>query len=156
MAAEMKYTEQWMRTERWFERFKDIDHGKHQNLPSECFQDDAYAFFINCHQLKDWIKNDPLLAHVKPKVEAFINANECLQLCADICNGNKHLLLTSCRSQENPQFGARHYNVQIGPQEQTIHVKYEINTSSGTMDAFEIASQCMIAWHNFIQSEIVL
>lgn len=113
-------------------------------------------FLLTATNLRIGSKTIHYLAHVKPKVEAFINANECLQLCADICNGNKHLLLTSCRSQENPQFGARHYNVQIGPQEQTIHVKYEINTSSGTMDAFEIASQCMIAWHNFIQSEIVL
>ncbi len=150
-----KYTEQLLRTERWFKRFEDIHNGSQQKLDTECYQDDVYAFFMNCYHLKDWIKNDPSLNQIECKVEPYINDNECLQLCADICNGHKHLRLDKNRSRQNPQFTVRHYHAQIGsPEGQTMQIAFEVNTSSGVRDAFEIASQCMVAWRDFVNNEI--
>lgn len=157
MAAEMKYIEQLERTERWFKRFEDLQQGTQCNQPSECLQDDVYAFFMNCYHLKDWIINDPALDHMRPKVEAFINDNECLKLCADLCNGCKHLRLTSSRSKQDPLFSGRHYRIEIGSKHgQTIQITYDVNTLSGTQDAYDVASQCMTAWRDFVKTEIAV
>ena len=62
--------------------------------------DDVMTFFIFCYHIKDYILNDCSL-HIKRKtIEAFINSNEYLRICADICNGTKHLKLTHKRTDD--------------------------------------------------------
>lgn len=148
-----KYQEQFKRLHRWYEIFKKINDGKIHDKPSDFYQDEVYAFFMNCHHLEDWIINDPAAASVANKVEKFINNNRELSLCADICNGLKHLRLNKKeRSGENPKFGPRIYRVHLGTEPTTIAAKYTINTLSGPIDAFEIATKCMEAWESFIMS----
>jgi len=152
MSMLLKYQEQFTRLNRWYERFKVINDGKIHDEPSDFYQDNVYAFFMNCYHLKDWIKNDPSVASVVDNIEAYINNNPALSLCADICNGLKHLRLDSARSGESPKFGPRLYKVELGTKPTTITIKYTINTSSGPIDAFELATKCMKAWKNFIVS----
>ena len=63
------------------------------------------AFFMNCYHLKDWIKNDISDTSLNAAVEDYINQNACLKLCADICNGAKHLDLTHSRFGEGTSIG---------------------------------------------------
>ena len=149
------YREQYDRMRRWFRRFSDIEHGKQHDRPSDDYQDDVYAFFMSCYHLKDWIKNDSAVAAAGLKVEAMINDNYDLKLCADICNAHKHLKLTSSRSKQNPTFGPRHFKVHVGPTVgPRIQVSYVVDTSAGPRDAFAIAESCVRAWDNFIAAEI--
>jgi len=154
MVNSSKYREQFDRVKRWYERFREIDQGRLHNRPSDYYQDDVYAFFLNCYHLKDWIKNDP---NVRPRenVEEFINTNEALKLCADICNGLKHLKRDprKSRSGKDPQFGKRDFRLSLP--ESTISVKYTIDTADGSVDAFELATKCLRAWEDFIASKIV-
>lgn len=145
------YQEQFKRLGRWYERFKNINDGQIHDKNSDFYLDDVYAFFINCYQLKDWIKNDPSAASVVDRVEAYINNNPALSLCADICNGLKHLHLDSARSGERPKFGKKVAKLRIGSGPITIALKYEIKTNSGTTDAFDLATKCMKAWEIFTQ-----
>ena len=154
MDSSSKYLEQFDRVKRWYQCLVLIDQGRRHNLPSNYYQDEVYAFFLNCYHLKDWIKNDESIGVTTEKVEEFINNNKELRLCADICNGIKHLRLTSTRSGQAPRFGARKFNLQLGGPETTISVKYSIDTSGGPVDAFELATKCLQAWENFIQSNI--
>ncbi len=147
-----KHQEQYNRVNRWYERFKEINDGKIHDKSSEFYQDVVYAFFMNCHHLKDWIKNDPAAASVANNGENYINNNPDLRLCADICNGVKHLRRTSNRSRENPEFGKKEAKLYIGSGPITISVKYEINTKSRTIDAFDLATRCMKTWKIFIRS----
>jgi len=147
-----KYQEQYNRLNRLYESFKEINDGKIHDKSSEFYQDVVYAFFMNCHHLKDWIKNDPAAASVTNNVENYINNNPDLRLCADICNGVKHLRRVSNRSGERPEFGKKKAKLYIGSGPTTISVKYEINTDSGTIDAFELSTKCMKAWKIFIRS----
>ena len=149
-----KYQEQYNRLNRWYIRFKEINDGKIHNTPSEYYQDDVYAFFMNCYHLKDWIINDTAAASVANNVENYINNNPELSLCADICNGLKHLRLISDRSGERPKFGKKRGNLVIGSGPITIALKYEIKTNSGTIDAFDLATKCIKAWEIFINSII--
>lgn len=157
MTNSSKYLEQFERVKRWYKRFKMIDNGRPHNLPSEYYQDEVYAFFQNCHHLKDWIKNDNSVGAAATMVEGFINGNKELSLCADICNRKKHLMLTRPRSGKDPRFGKRDFKLtlEVPEEEKTIRVKYSINTSSGKrIDAFELATRCLQAWEDFIKSEI--
>ena len=154
MGSSSKYLEQFDRVKRWYQRFVTIDEGKQHNLPSDNYQDEVYAFFVNCFHLKDWIKNDESVGAAAAKVEDFIKNNKELNLCRDICHGIKHLKLDKPRSDQDPRFGQRKFYLQVGGPETTISIRYTIDTSSGPVDAFELATKCLKAWENFILSNI--
>lgn len=149
-----RYLEQFLRTKRYFERFARLNAGVEHTQASPYYDDDVYSFFQNCYHLKDWIKNDPYCARWE-NVESFINSNKDLQVCADLCNGLKHLSLTRPRSAENPQFAGRRMALNIkdgsvAKVEATISISYEVSTTSGNADAFDLASRCVTAWDQFI------
>ena len=147
------YREQYERMIRWYERFKDINHGRQHTVASENYVDEIYAFFLNCYHLKDWIRNDPNVPQaVQQIVEKHINANRPLRLCADICNSLKHLRLDRHpRSGENPVFGSKSIKVGLGPGIPTsIALEYDVDTDSGRVDAFSLATECVAAWDAFL------
>lgn len=150
MRKPTKYNEQLDRVKRWFERFKEIEEGRSHDRQSDNYQDDVYAFFMNCYHLKDWIKNDTAASSVAGKVEDYVSNSRDLSLCADICNGLKHLVLNSERSGEDPEFDSRKFEVGVGTHPPTIAVHYTINTKSGPIDAFSLATKCLDDWENFI------
>jgi hypothetical protein len=151
MDSSSKYLEQYDRVKRWYQRFVAINEGRQHDLPSDNYQDEVYAFFLNCYHLKDWIKNDKSLMVDKNKVEEFINTSQELRLCADICNSIKHLEIIKPRSDKDPQFGKRKFSVTVGGPPTTISVRYTIDTSSGPIDAFELATRCLKAWEDFFK-----
>ena len=139
------YQEQFERVKRWYKRFKEINNGQIHDKPSEFYEDDVYAFFMNCYHLKDWIKKDPAAASVENIVENYITNNPELSLCADICNGLKHFHFNGDRSGKSPEFGKKAAKLCIGSGLTTIALKYEIKTISGTIDAFDLATKCIKA-----------
>jgi len=151
MTFQLKYPEQLERVRRWYRRFSEISEGRLHDRPSDFYQDEVYAFFMNCYHLKDWIKNDPTRPSLAAKVESFITASRDMSMCADICNGNKHLVLSRPRYHESLQFGKRHFEVGVGTQPTTIAVKYTIETASGALDAYELATRCLSAWEDFLK-----
>lgn len=149
-----KYVEQLERVKRLLHRFErlgaGIDHAQH----SANYDDDVYSFFQNCYHLKDWIKNDPYCTGW-PSVETLINTNQDLQLCADLCNGQKHLALTSSRSGQNPQFDSVAIKLNIteggGPATVQIAISYTVTTENlGAVDALDLARRCVQTWESFI------
>jgi hypothetical protein len=151
MTAQSKYPEQWDRVRRWYLRFREISEGKLHDRSSDFYQDDIYAFFMNCYHLKDWIKKDPTASSLSAEVEDFITNVPEMALCADICNGIKHLVLLKPRSSENPQFEKRLFRVGVGTQPTAIAVEYTIEMESGAIDAFELATRCLKAWEGFLK-----
>ena len=145
------YREQYDRMKRLYNRWVALDEGKVHEIPSDNYVDDIYAFFLNCYHLKDWIKNDGTVATtIQEAVETHINSNRALKLCADICNSLKHLHLKSSRSGESPAFGRRQFGLDVGAAPTTIKLKYEVNTSTGPIDAFQLATDCIGAWDAFL------
>lgn len=152
-----KYEEQFERMKRWYKRVFAITFGMTHNKNTNNYQDEVYAFFINCYHLKDWIINDKTvkIENKKQKIENFINANECMRLCADICNGLKHLKLDkNIRTGIQPEFKERKFELELGGKEAKIIVKYNIATSKGNKDAFLLATDCKEKWEEFIETEI--
>ncbi len=147
------YREQYDRMRRWYDRFVALDQGRPHEVPSDNYLDEIYAFFMNCYYLKDWIRNDnTVAAPVQQSIEAHINSNRALRLCADICNSLKHLRLTSSRSGENPVFGRKQFGLALGQGPPTISLKYEVDTTTGPIDAFSLATECVDAWDSFLMA----
>jgi hypothetical protein len=151
------WREQFDRMRRWYDRFEAIARGHIHDAPSDNYVDDIYAFFMNCYHFKDWLKSDASLSspHFRNAVEAHVNAERSLRLCADICNALKHVTLTKhIRSGENPRFGKKQFAINLGPGVQTsIALKYEIATDTGSEDAFELARESIDAWDRFLSAQ---
>ena len=157
MATNKKYMEQFDRMQRWYEHFKKINQGISHERSSEEYTDVVYAFFQNCYHLKDWIENDDNAKMPKgfDIDRDFINKNPSMLLLADICNGTKHLKLDNERSKESPEFGSKTYSLQIGGQKPVLTIKWNIKTKSGNVDAFQLATECVQKWDEFIKKNIV-
>ncbi len=157
-----KHQEQFERMKRWYERIKKINQGELHNLSfinlsPGYFYDEFYAFFVNCYHLKDWIQNDDTVKPLeKEKVEPFIKQDKCMSACRDICIGIKHLKQQSTPwSGQVPKFGDRELSLSLGGgSEPIIQVKHSIKTKDGTIDAFELASECVRKWGEFIKDSI--
>lgn len=140
---------------RWYERIKRIG----ERIPNEPrlpnYLDEVYAFFQNCHHLKDWIMNDDAIIPLpRDRIEEFINKNECMCLCADLCNGSKHLKLTKRpRSNKSPVLQGMKVSMKRGQPKPIVEVT--IRTETGTIDAFELASHCIQKWERFIKKNVV-
>lgn len=145
-----KYQEQYNRMKRWYDRLLLLQNGRSHDMSTDNYLDEIYAFFMNCYHLKDWIKHDASVPPpVQQAVELHINSSVPLMLCADICNSLKHLALSKPRSSENPVFGKQKIALTVGSAPTTISLKCEIDTTSGTIDAFGLATQSVNSWDAF-------
>ena len=144
-----KYKEQYERVLRWYQRFKNYNKGILHDKDSNYYLDEIYAFFINCYHLKDWVKNDNTNTIDVGDIESFINNSR--NICADLCNGLKHLELTRFRVDRDTKFGKKNYQVGLGTQPTTIAVKIEIIADNNNYDAFDLASDCIKDWEKYLK-----
>ena len=133
---------QFLRMQRWYDR---LDQAEDESD----IEDFLYAFFQNCYHLRDWLENTGVLP--EQVLGDFINANEEMQICRDICNATKHFSLN--RSAFDREFAlAREY---VGPargrfgQDATLVVHIE----EKKYDAFDLAAACMRLWRDFLISQ---
>lgn len=141
---------------------------EHMTFDAGEAQDNILVFFIFCHHIKDWIKNDPLVdPNAKDKVEGFIENNPCLGFCADIANGTKHFKLDRpTKSKLRPRFTRAQrsiiYNKVLtteilnSPESSNVVVKEfsYLSTDNGEIEVFELASECINKWKEFIKESI--
>lgn len=146
----MKYLEQYERVKRWYERLRLVNEGKEFKLPSDYYQDEVLAFFINCYHLKDWIKNDPASKGLRRGVEEFVSKSEALGVCGDVCNGSKHLVITKGRISSNTKIGGRNFFLALGESLPIFRARYKIISGDKEYDAFDLATRCMEEWRMFL------
>jgi hypothetical protein len=138
------------RVQRYLERFARLNTGVTHDRNSDYYEDDVYAFFQNCYHLKDWIRHDPDCKGWS-SAEDFINQNVDLQICGDLCNSTKHLHLDRRpRSNVEPKFAGKHFDMKFGEGDPRLSVRYSISTQTGSIDAYELASRCVSLWVEFI------
>ncbi len=141
--------DQLYRVFRWYDRFKEINGGTQKDASFEGQFDDVLAFFMSCYHLKDWIKNDISNTHLNRVVEDYIDQNDCLKLCADICNGAKHLDLTHSRFGEETSMRTEVHLDLFQPNPPVIRKWYIKSDSGQEFDAFDVATQCVKRWVDF-------
>lgn len=123
-------------------------------------QDYVLTFFIFCHSLKDWIRNDKEInKEIRDKVESFISSNPCLKITADIANGAKHLeRKKGPRSKVQPEWLRTQTKVSDaiidGYKRQIVRSSGYFLTERGETDARALASECLSKWEEFIGKNI--
>lgn len=150
-----EWADQWARVERWFGRFGETNAGRVHDRSSDHYQDEAYAFFQNAHHLKDWLKNDRAVSGQVRDVEAIVAGSQNLRLCADLCNGSKHLKLTSHKESPDTKMGNREFRLGLS-EPPTISAKYEVESGGNTYDAFTLAEACMSEWRAYLKQKGLL
>lgn len=108
---------------------------------------------MHCYHVKDWLKNDPeYTSHSNSEIEKFVNDTKPLAIAADLCNSSKHLILdTRPRSGETPTLAGRVFNLHVGsgtPDSMNVRIAH----GQDVFDAFNIATQAMESWDNFVSN----
>lgn len=145
-----KTNEQFFRVKRWHRRLEEINNGKIHDRESDYYEDILYAFFQNCYHLKDWIINSGALA--KDVIDNFINSNTDLMICRDLCNGSKHLKINNPSIDKNIIVNRREYSMSIGGGPTKIEVCYWIHAGKYLVNAFDLATNCVVQWEAFLKS----
>jgi hypothetical protein len=137
------------------------------NYDANTVTDRVCSFFIYCHHVKDWIENDDLVdPQVKKKIKRFIRKNRCLKYCADIATGIKHLKVKNKRSRTLPRIIKSQRSLvpltmseikRINPLEDPpVLIKdfVYLDTDQGTIEVFDLATECVGKWRKFIEDNI--
>lgn len=153
------YLEQFERVKRYYTRFQKLNDGRPHDVPSEEYIDDVYAFFQNCYHFKEYLKNDSAFTkHSNQDIENFVTNTPALAICADICNGLKHLTLSKPpRSGDTPTIVGKNIALSINetigsnkPAEVKIKATIGIEHKGTKLDAFQVATDALRAWSSFI------
>ncbi len=147
----MKYLEQYERIKRSYNRFEKINKGMLHDKNSDYYQDEVYAFFINCYHLKDWLIKDLPTGIKKRDIESFVGKSKNLMISGALCTGSKHLIISDPRFDPSTKIGKRSVKVGLGTGPTTISVKYQINIDNKIHDAFTIATKCLKEWERFLK-----
>lgn len=148
--------EQLKRAERYLTKLREIYEGKFaQTHDRRSYEDDLLSFFMHCYHIRDWIIRLNRIGVASREVDTFINANPCLQICADLCNGAKHCKLDRPpRSGNQPHFAGRSYVASAwltgSGGGEVLEAKYTIMVSGGFVDALQLAEECMECWRRFM------
>jgi hypothetical protein len=131
---------------RWHKRVMATAQGG--AAPDEEHLDDLYAFFVTCHHLRDWLENDKsVAAAARGDLKALIHRERCLQVCADIANGWKHLR----RHEGRAYVDARAHVTLAGS---VVNEAFVADSAAifadGVMEALPIVSECINAWEGFL------
>jgi len=132
-------------------RFLARVQGKHASYRD--FEDMATAFFQNCYHLYDWIEKDTTLKGRRGKVLKEARESELLNIAHDICNGAKHLRLTSPRSGKGAS--VHHVGLTIFPG-QNREGEWECYIAGGKggrrRSGQKLARDCVAKWESILKA----
>lgn len=138
------WREMWDRVRRWYGEVITTS----EVLPNHDV-DSAYAFFVFCYHLKDWIKNDPSVdAAARQDVEPYVESEPALSLAGDIANGAKHLLRNRPARIDD--------SVRITTGESSGGYEIVIVGDHGTRTVAAVADHCLEAWGRFLMKHGLL
>ncbi|MDY8137574.1 hypothetical protein [Aquimarina sp. 2201CG5-10] len=120
-------------------------------------KDSVMNFVLNSYSIKDWLKREGY-----SEVENYINDNIELRICADLCNGAKHKVLTSRRQDDDhiktvEPSGIRASSMAYtaGSPVRVNSLTYEIQLESGrTFEILHFANRVIELWEILLTESI--
>lgn len=152
--SKYKFYEQYLRMIRYYEKLLKITKKRVYSPFTNNETDILYSFFINCYHLKDWIINDPFLGINSQIVEDYVNENDNLCICADICNGLKHLKLKRPRYQRDARLGKQVHTTIHRGDETLEERRFIVETGGKPSDGTYFAMNCIALWEQFVEQDI--
>ena len=117
-------------------------------------RDALFHFFVDAYHLKDWIKNDPATNRFGTDVETETGKHP-LNLCADICNGVKHLELTKARTGDlTTAVKTQSVTVHVGSHSEHSWTVESAGRTSGRV--LDLAVEIVTAWDTWLKSKSLL
>jgi hypothetical protein len=112
------------------------------------FQDEVWGLFQACWHVKDWVKHDPLVPQpVKDAIKRQAEASPVLLMCHDICNGTKHLELTT------PRGGGARYDSTESIHESGFVMSVDCWIEDGAgkrISGKDLARKCIAEWEQIL------
>lgn len=147
------WEDQWKRVQRRLDSVRAIYSGRAAGTESAI--DDVQSFFECIHHLKDWLGNDSASGVTKADGDALINSSATLEVCADLANGAKHLMLTSSRTGDPGTSIARN-DVTVFAGTGTAAHKFYVASGSQELDVLDLAGQAVSEWETFLRARGLL
>jgi hypothetical protein len=144
---------QWMRVQDRLKQVRAVYDGSGGSTDDAL--DATLSFFEAVHHLKDWLGNDPASGLSKHDGDALIDKSPTLQLCADLANGSKHLLLTKTRTGDLSTTITRNdVNIFVGTG--TVAHRFYVQSAGLEHDVLQIAETAVGEWARFLTSRGLL
>jgi hypothetical protein len=141
-AGHVGYRNQFDRARRFLDRIESTQSNDVE------FQDMVWAFFQNCHHMRDWVNNDPLISREKKSAVLKKAGNSlALRRSADLCNGTKHLAPKPTRHS--------HVDMCIQPgsgRPSEMDCMIDVGASE-LISAKQLARDCIAEWEQILKSE---
>jgi len=139
--------EQWKRVEIGLGRVEQVYAGRSGGSDEALY--DLYSFFLNCYQLRDWLRADPKSGMSDDEVDAVIRNCVPLRVCADLANRTKHVEpLRSPWIDRNAAFLSQNVTVYVGTGTSAHY--WEISAGGATYDAQDVARDCVSEWRRVL------
>lgn len=139
------HREQWSRVLRWQQRVR-VALTPPCAAPNDAM-DLCLALFMNIYHLRDWlVATDPTL---QAKVASRVHGSRALSLARDLCNGSKHMTLTSAsvdaRFLTAMEYVPQPVSGQPGPTYRLVML-----TDGEKVEMATLAEQCIESWRSFM------
>lgn len=144
-----QYIDQYKRLERWYRRLEEIYLGREHNKNPDYYQDILYAFFQNCFHFKDWLIESGVISNLT--VNTFINSEDEMKICRDLCNGSKHLVINNPSIDPNIKVNNKDISLLLSNEPPQIKIIYWIDVNGSNYLAFDVATRCLVLWKNFLK-----
>lgn len=145
VSEEMKWLIAWKTLKRWQRRIGKIAAAQTDPDGSWDMVDFVHVFILLSFQLRDWLVESRRCT--KKEVLAFFDKTIELQVCRDIANGLKHLVL------RNPSISSelglhREYDYDTGGD--VYKITFFIGQQKHDWEVLEFAAECMGKWEQFL------
>ncbi|NQU83241.1 MAG: hypothetical protein HQ536_00870 [Parcubacteria group bacterium] len=168
---------QYRHMERAHDKIINDFEGKSFSKNSKERLDIVYDFFLVCYHLREWIKKDSKVDQaVKDNLPTFTGNNSSVQfqMCRDLCNKFKHVVLERAPNDENTEiitYGGSLVSVsgkeleEASKKKETIHLKeedeiflgnYLVSFRGKSYDLKGVVQSCMHVWKEFFKKNDLL
>lgn len=114
------------------------------------YEDDLWSFFVNAWALKDWVNNDEGLdKEARTRVVAAAENDFSLQICADLANRTKHIVLNKY-SRHDAQPVRRDVAVEFGETQSPVWTHHIALRTGDTVIAQELAEDIVEVWQSLL------
>lgn len=140
----------------WYGQLERIERFKERAINAENEDDSldfSLAFFQSCYHLREWIPTFEQIdsADWNKKWEKFINANDCMKYCRDLCNISKHMTITKASITENVVITR---NFEEDETEMGKFTGWTLHINNKQIDFFKLMEECTNAWKEFIKGDL--
>lgn len=144
---------QYNRMVRWVNRFQELSQQEVKSSEkTHIYFDTLYACFQNIFFLKDWLReNTPISSH---ELNTFINSNEEIGVCRDICNGTKHYNISNPSIDD--KFGIIKQYVPFNKKRDVAEWEIIICAGGRIYKPDDLIFRCIKLWDDFIRSKLNL